>query len=56
LMGGDDWKVKLKDVTTLETFALVPLAVMALLLGVMPSLAFDQMNASVLEFINLVLR
>ena len=56
LMGGDDWKVKLTDVNGLETTTLVPLALMALALGVMPFLAFDKMNASVLEFVNLVLR
>jgi NADH-quinone oxidoreductase subunit M len=55
LMGGDEWKEKLTDIDTRETIALVPLALMALLLGVMPFLVLDQMNASVLEFINLVL-
>lgn len=56
LKGGEEWRVALRDVNSRETTALVPLAAMALILGIMPSLAFDRMNASVLEFINLVLR
>jgi NADH-quinone oxidoreductase subunit M len=55
LMGGEGWRVQLTDVNTREITALVPLAVMALLLGIMPALAFDKLNASVVEFINLVL-
>lgn len=54
LMGGEDWKAKLTDVNGREGFALVSLAVMALLLGLLPSLAIDKMNASILELVNLI--
>ncbi len=54
LWGGDDWKAKLTDVNGREVLALTSLTIMALALGVMPSLAFDKMNASVLELIRLV--
>ncbi|WP_207427169.1 NuoM family protein [Pedobacter sp. SYSU D00535] len=54
LMGGEDWKLKLTDINGRETLALTILAAMALLLGILPSLAFDKMNASVLELIRLV--
>ena len=54
LWGGDDWKARLTDVNGREIFALTVMASMALVLGVMPSLAFDKMNASVLELIRLV--
>lgn len=54
LRGGDDWLERLKDVSLREKVALVPLAALALLLGIFPSLAFDKMNASILVFIKLV--
>jgi len=54
LWGGDDWKAKLTDVNGREVVALTSLTIMALALGVMPSLAFDKMNASVLELLRLV--
>lgn len=54
LRGGEDWKLKLTDVNGREIFALTTLTVFALLLGILPSLAFDKMNASVLELIRLV--
>ncbi|MFD2164467.1 NuoM family protein [Paradesertivirga mongoliensis] len=54
LMGGEDWKSKLTDVNGREIFVLTSLTVFALLLGILPSLAFDKMNASVLELIRLV--
>ena len=54
LIGGEDWRLKLKDVNGREIFALTTLTVFALVLGIMPSLAFDKMNASVLELIRLV--
>lgn len=56
LSGGEDWRTKLTDVNLRETWALVPLTLMALLLGIFPSLAFDKMNASILELIRLVNR
>jgi NADH-quinone oxidoreductase subunit M len=54
LMGGEDWKTKLTDVNGMEAFALVSLTVMALLLGILPSLTIDKMNASVLALVNLI--
>jgi NADH-quinone oxidoreductase subunit M len=54
LMGGEDWRLKLVDVNSREVFVLTTLTVFALLLGIMPSLAFDKMNASVLELIRLI--
>jgi len=54
LMGGDDWKAKLTDVNGREAVALVSLAAMALVLGLLPSLAITKMNASILELVNLI--
>ncbi|MGV3507781.1 MAG: NADH-quinone oxidoreductase subunit M, partial [Sphingobacteriaceae bacterium] len=54
LKGGEDWKLKLTDINGREIFALTTLTAFALLIGVLPSLAFDKMNASVLELIRLV--
>lgn len=54
LKGGDEWLARLKDVSIREKFALVPLAVLALALGIFPSLIFNKMNASVLAFIQLI--
>lgn len=54
LKGGDEWLKRLKDVNMREKFALVPLASLALLLGILPSLLFDKMNASVLALIQLI--
>ena len=54
LKGGDDWRLKLTDINGREAFVLTTLTVMALVLGIFPSLAFDKMNNSVLELIRLV--
>jgi len=54
LKGGETWKNQLVDVTIREKFALVPLAMLALLLGIFPSLLFDKMNASVLALVHLI--
>lgn len=54
LKGGEDWKLALSDVNAREIFTLSFLTLFALALGIMPSLAFDKMNASVLELIHLV--
>jgi NADH-quinone oxidoreductase subunit M len=54
LMGGEEWKLQLTDINSRETLSLLPLAIMALILGIFPSLAFDKINASVLELIRLV--
>lgn len=51
LKGGDSWLVQLPDVNFREKAALTPLALMALLLGILPAIAFDKMNASVIELI-----
>jgi NADH-quinone oxidoreductase subunit M len=54
LKGGEEWLSKLSDVNLREKFALVPLAALALALGIFPSLLFDKMNASVLAFVQLI--
>jgi len=54
LKGGEVWKDQLVDVNTREKFALLPLAVLALFLGIFPSLLFDKMNASVLALVQLI--
>jgi len=54
LKGGETWKNQLVDVTIREKLALVPLAMLALLLGIFPSLLFDKMNASVLALVHLI--
>jgi len=54
LKGGDIWKLALTDLGTRETLALVPLALLTLALGVMPSLAFDKINDSVLALIQFI--
>lgn len=48
LKGGEVWKLALTDLSIRETIALVPLAVLTLVLGIMPSLVFDKMNDSML--------
>ena len=52
--GGEGWKEALRDINWRERFALVPLAAMALLLGIMPSMVFDKINDSVLGFVSFV--
>lgn len=54
LMGGEAWRTALSDINLRETVALSTLALFALVLGIMPSLAFEKMNVSVLELIRLV--
>jgi NADH-quinone oxidoreductase subunit M len=54
LKGGESWRNQLVDVNIREKFALVPLAVLALLLGIFPSLLFGKMNASVLALVQLI--
>lgn len=49
----EEWKVKLVDLNFREILTLTPLALLALVLGVMPSLAFDVMNSSVNQFLML---
>jgi NADH-quinone oxidoreductase subunit M len=54
LKGGESWKTQLVDVTIREKFALVPLAILAFVLGIFPSLLFNKMNASVLALVQLI--
>ena len=54
LMGGEEWKLKLTDINPREVFTLSLLSFFALILGLLPSLAFGKMNASILELIRLV--
>lgn len=54
LKGGDLWLSQLKDINMREKIALVPLAILALVLGIFPSLIFSKMNSSVLAFIQLI--
>jgi len=52
LKGGDIWRAALVDLKPREIIALVPLALMALALGIMPSLVFDKINDSVLALVS----
>ena len=52
LKGGEIWKTALVDLSTCEIIALVPLALVVLAIGVMPSLVFDKINDSVLSLIH----
>jgi NADH-quinone oxidoreductase subunit M len=52
LKGGDVWKTALVDLNIRETVTLLPLALLTLVLGVMPSLVFDKINDSVLALIH----
>ncbi|EHQ29933.1 complex I subunit 4 family protein [Mucilaginibacter paludis] len=54
LKGGEIWKLALTDVNRREVIALVPLAALALILGIMPSLVFDKINDSVLALIQFI--
>lgn len=51
LKGGESWKQALTGLKVREKLALFPLAVLALALGVMPSLVFGKINDSVLALI-----
>jgi NADH-quinone oxidoreductase subunit M len=52
LKGGDVWKTALVDLNIRETVTLMPLALLTLVLGVMPSLVFEKVNDSVLSLIH----
>jgi NADH-quinone oxidoreductase subunit M len=54
LKGGDVWKIALTDLNAREIITLVPLALVVLVLGVMPSLVFDKVNDSVLALVQLL--
>jgi NADH-quinone oxidoreductase subunit M len=51
LKGGSVWQTALADLNFREKLTLVPLALIVLSLGVMPSLVFDKINDSVLAFV-----
>src|SRR6185312_2360251 len=48
LKGGEVWHTALADLNLREKITLLPLAVIVLALGLMPSLVFDKINDSVL--------
>jgi NADH-quinone oxidoreductase subunit M len=52
LKGGEVWKTALSDLNFREIASLLPLALLALVLGVMPSLVFDKVNDSVLALVH----
>ncbi|RFZ85653.1 NADH-quinone oxidoreductase subunit M [Mucilaginibacter terrenus] len=52
LKGGEIWRIALTDLNFRETATLLPLALIALGLGVMPSVVFDKINDSVLALVN----
>ena len=54
LKGGEEWAVALTDLSKREQIILFPTIALSLLLGVMPALVFDQMNASVVNLVALV--
>jgi len=54
LKGGDAWKVALTDINAREIITLLPLTVVVLALGVMPSLVFSKINDSVLALVQLL--
>ncbi|ADY52497.1 NADH dehydrogenase subunit M [Pseudopedobacter saltans DSM 12145] len=49
----ESWLSALKDLNAREILTFTPLAILALVLGIMPSLVFDVINASVNQFITL---
>lgn len=55
LKGGEEWATALSaDISIREQIILFPTLVLALLLGIMPSLFFDKLNSSVLQLVNVV--
>ncbi len=53
LSGGEAWRAALTDVNFREKSALIPLALMALVIGIFPSLVFSKINDSVLALVHL---
>jgi NADH-quinone oxidoreductase subunit M len=51
LKGGDVWKTALADLNFREVITLLPLAIIVLVLGIMPSLVFDKINDSILSLV-----
>lgn len=54
LKGGQPWKDALTDLNAREQLILFPALALALLLGIMPSLIFGNLNASVLQLLDLI--
>lgn len=54
LQGGQVWQEALTDLNTREQLILFPALALALLLGIMPSLIFGNLNASVIQLIDLI--
>ncbi|VTR40114.1 complex I subunit 4 family protein [Sphingobacterium thalpophilum] len=54
LKGADSWAHALTDVNGREQLILFPTLALALLLGIMPSLVFSQLNASVLNLLSII--
>jgi NADH-quinone oxidoreductase subunit M len=54
LKGGNVWKIALTDLNFRESATLLPLALIALALGIMPSLVLGKVNDSVLAFIQFI--
>ncbi len=54
LSGGETWRTALIDVNFREKSALIPLALMALIIGVLPSIVFSKINDSVLALVHLL--
>ena len=54
LKGGDIWRTALKDLNMRETVTLLPLAIIALVLGIMPSLVLGKVNDSVLALVQFI--
>jgi len=52
LKGGEVWKTALVDLDYREVAALAGLTILALALGIMPSLVFDKINDSVLALVH----
>lgn len=53
LAGGEAWHIALTDVNFREKSALIPLALIALIIGIFPSLVFSKINDSVLALVHL---
>jgi NADH-quinone oxidoreductase subunit M len=54
LKGGETWQLALVDLNFRETITLLPLALLTLGLGIMPSVVFDKINDSVLALVHFV--
>lgn len=54
LRGGQAWREALTDLNAREQVILFPALALALLLGIMPSLIFNNLNASVLQLLDIV--